>query len=106
MLHMFREFGNSVLIMSEVEPISRAMMNHAELVLRLEEQIEFRLIVVKSRYQPINESSLIAFFKEDFPSITIERHLYPDAPYLEGEVNDYLVFKDDTEALHFKLKYC
>jgi len=93
-------------MMSEVEPISFQMMAYAETVLRLEEQIEFRLMVVKARFRPLIEIPLIAFLKEEFPSIAIERHLYPDAPYLEGEINDYLVFKDDTEALHFKLKYC
>jgi hypothetical protein len=106
MMHVFKEFGNSILMMSDVEPIPRTDILYAHVVLQLEDDVEFRLLVRKCRIAPAIDCELIRFLKEDFPSITIERHLYPDAPYLEGEINEYVVFKDDTEAVHFKLKYC
>jgi hypothetical protein len=105
-IHMFREYGNSILITTDYEPISFQIHNYAWLVLRVEEDIEFRLVVQKCRSRPVIESPLIAFFREEFPSIEIARFMYPEDPNLDGEVNDYVVFKDAVDAVHFKLKYC
>jgi hypothetical protein len=103
----FPEHGYSLIMQGNV-PIQGVWTKiaYANVVMYVEDDCEFRLRISKCRFGSITDSSLYKFLKEDFPSITIERRLYPDAPGFDSEVNDYVIFNDDTDAVHFKLKYC
>jgi hypothetical protein len=121
MLHHFPQYGNSLLIThlgvdpnslegSEWMTIGKAgkFSMRAHVVLVAEDFYGLRLRVEKTRFARLEDSELIASLMEDFPSLAVasDDHYIRTSEHQGWRTRKYLVFNDDTDAVHFKLKWC
>lgn len=104
-MYEFPEHGNS-LIMRNTVPIgdSWRKIAYANVVLYLETDPIFRLRVGKCRLLSVTDTAFYQFLKDEFPSMeVIDGSIYVFGNNVDRQ---FIIFTDDTEAVHFKLKYC
>lgn len=67
---------------------------------------KFSLKVTKCRFLSIQESPFYKHLQDEFPSVTIEQDFVETTTDRWARSEQYIIFKDDVDTVHFKLKYC